>query len=97
MAAEPKVATQPLRVSRDAPTWVRWRICALMTVASFVAYILRTNMSVAGEPLAADLRLSHVQLGFILSGWNGAFSRVRIAGECCRMARSGSRGSLRTG
>ena len=34
------------------PTAVRWRICALMTVASFVAYLLRTNMSVAGEPMS---------------------------------------------
>ena len=80
MAAEPKVATQPLRVSREAPTWVRWRVCALMTVASFVAYILRTNMSVAGEPMAADLRLSHVQLGIILSGWAWGYAAFQFPG-----------------
>ncbi|MBT9587254.1 hypothetical protein IV102_28180 [bacterium] len=29
-------------------SWVRWRIVALLVVAAFVAYLLRTNMSVAG-------------------------------------------------
>jgi MFS transporter, ACS family, glucarate transporter len=67
-------------VSRVAPTWVRWRICALMVGASFVAYILRTNMSVAGEPLAADLQLSHVQLGFILSGWAWGYAAFQFPG-----------------
>ena len=33
---------------------VRWRICGLMTLAGFVAYLLRTNMSVAGEIVATD-------------------------------------------
>ena len=39
---------------------VRWRVCALMTIGSFVAYLLRSNMSVAGVPMAADLGLSHI-------------------------------------
>jgi len=64
----------------DRPTAVRWRICALMTVASFVAYILRTNMSVAGEPMTADLRLSHVQLGIILSGWAWGYAAFQFPG-----------------
>ena len=51
------------------PTAIRWRICALMTVVSFVAYLLRTNMSVAGVPMSAELGLSHVQLGVVLAGF----------------------------
>jgi ACS family glucarate transporter-like MFS transporter len=51
-----------------------------MAAASFVAYILRTNMSVAGEPMAADLRLSHVQLGFILSGWAWGYAAFQFPG-----------------
>ena len=69
-----------LPVSREPPSWVRWRICALMVAASFVAYILRTNMSVAGEPMAADLQLSHVQLGFILSGWAWGYALFQFPG-----------------
>ena len=70
----------PILTPREAPTWVRWRICALMVAASFVAYILRTNMSVAGEPMAADLQLSHVQLGFILSGWAWGYALFQFPG-----------------
>jgi ACS family glucarate transporter-like MFS transporter len=51
-----------------------------MVAASFVAYILRTNMSVAGEPMAADLQLSHVQLGFILSGWAWGYALFQFPG-----------------
>jgi len=69
-----------LPVSRTPPTRVRWRICALMVAASFVAYILRTNMSVAGEPMAADLRLSRVQLGVILSGWAWGYALFQFPG-----------------
>jgi len=80
MAAEPSPSAPASRIVGDRPTWVRWRICALMTVASFVAYILRTNMSVAGEPMAADLRLSHVQLGIILSGWAWGYALFQFPG-----------------
>jgi len=51
-----------------------------MTVASFIAYILRTNMSVAGEPMAADLHMSHVQLGIILSGWAWGYAAFQFPG-----------------
>jgi ACS family glucarate transporter-like MFS transporter len=51
-----------------------------MVAASFVAYILRTNMSVAGEPMAADLQLSHVQLGFVLSGWAWGYAAFQFPG-----------------
>jgi len=80
MSSELEVDTTARHVSARRPTWVRWRICALMTVASFVAYILRTNMSVAGEPMAADLRLSHVQLGIVLSGWAWGYAAFQFPG-----------------
>ena len=51
----------------DRPTNVRWRVCILIAVASFVAYVLRTNMSVAGAPMSEDLGLSQVQLGVVLA------------------------------
>jgi ACS family glucarate transporter-like MFS transporter len=45
---------------------VRWVILALLFMASFVAYVLRTNMSIAGENIMAELGLSKIQLGKIV-------------------------------
>lgn len=62
------------------PTAIRWRICALMMVVSFVAYLLRTNMSVAGVPMSADLGLSHVQLGVVLAGFAWGYAIFQFPG-----------------
>ena len=80
MVASAGVSMPVSAVVPERPTAVRWRICALMTVASFVAYILRTNMSVAGAPMAGDLGLSHVQLGIILSGWAWGYAVFQFPG-----------------
>lgn len=62
------------------PTSIRWRICALMTVVSFVAYILRSNMSVAGVPMSADLGLSHAQLGGVLAAFAWGYAIFQFPG-----------------
>ena len=62
------------------PTAIRWRICALMIVVSFVAYLLRTNMSVAGVPMSADLGLSHVQLGAVLAAFAWGYAIFQFPG-----------------
>jgi ACS family glucarate transporter-like MFS transporter len=62
------------------PTAVRWRICALMMVVSFVAYLLRTNMSVAGVPMSADLGLSHVQFGAVLAAFAWGYAIFQFPG-----------------
>jgi ACS family glucarate transporter-like MFS transporter len=66
--------------ARARPTSVRWRICALTTLASFVAYVLRTNMSVAGQPMAVDLGLTHVQLGIVLAGFAWGYAAFQFPG-----------------
>jgi ACS family glucarate transporter-like MFS transporter len=81
MTAMDPIASRPdATTSRYRPTSVRWRICALMTLASFIAYILRTNMSVAGAPMASDLGLSHLQLGIILSAWAWGYAAFQFPG-----------------
>jgi ACS family glucarate transporter-like MFS transporter len=62
------------------PTAIRWRICALMIVVSFVAYLLRTNMSVAGVPMSADLGLSHVQLGVVFAAFAWGYAIFQFPG-----------------
>ena len=48
-------------------TYIRWRIFTLVIIASFVAYVLRSNMSIAGDALRKDLGFSLSELGLILS------------------------------
>jgi MFS transporter, ACS family, glucarate transporter len=51
-----------------------------MIVVSFVAYLLRTNMSVAGVPMSADLGLSHVQLGVVLAAFAWGYAIFQFPG-----------------
>jgi MFS transporter, ACS family, glucarate transporter len=62
------------------PSSVRWRICALLTLASFVAYLLRSNMSVAGAPMAAELGLSQLQLGMVLAAFAWGYALFQFPG-----------------
>lgn len=66
--------------SEDRRTNVRWAILALLFAASFVAYVLRTNMSVAGEKMMADLGLSKVQLGMVLSAFAWGYGIFQFPG-----------------
>jgi len=44
-------------------TNIRWRVLALIFLASGVSYVLRTNVSVIGESMITDLGLTEFQLG----------------------------------
>jgi ACS family glucarate transporter-like MFS transporter len=61
-------------------SYVRWVLLALLFVASFVAYVLRTNMSVAGEKMMGDLGLSKVQLGMVLSAFAWGYAIFQFPG-----------------
>jgi ACS family glucarate transporter-like MFS transporter len=61
-------------------TNVRWVILTLLFVASFVAYVLRTNMSIAGENMMADLGLSKIQLGMVLSAFAWGYAIFQFPG-----------------
>jgi len=58
----------------------RWRIVALLVVASFVAYLLRTNMSVAGERIMTDVGLTPVQLGWVLAAFAWGYALFQLPG-----------------
>jgi ACS family glucarate transporter-like MFS transporter len=64
----------------ERPTSIRWRVCVLIGLASFTAYLLRTNMSVAGAPMAEDLGLTQVQLGVVLAGFAWAYALFQFPG-----------------
>jgi ACS family glucarate transporter-like MFS transporter len=66
--------------SEHRSTQVRWVILALLFMVSFVAYVLRTNMSIAGENMMADLGLSKIQLGMILSAFAWGYAIFQFPG-----------------
>jgi ACS family glucarate transporter-like MFS transporter len=61
-------------------TRVRWVILALLFMASFVAYVLRTNMSIAGESIMTDLGLSRIQFGVVLSAFAWGYAIFQFPG-----------------
>jgi MFS transporter, ACS family, glucarate transporter len=59
---------------------VRWRILGLVCTSAFVAYLLRTNMSVAGEPMMRELGLTQVQLGVVLAAFAWSYAAFQFPG-----------------
>src|SRR5688572_18290141 len=59
---------------------VRWLLVAVMCITSFVSYVLRTNLSIAGEAMMSDLRFSAVQLGFVLSAFAWGYALFQFPG-----------------
>jgi len=74
------VATVAEARSDRAPTTVRWRILLLFFSLTFVAYVLRTNVSIAGEAMMRDLQLSKVQLGAVLAAFAWGYALFQIPG-----------------
>jgi ACS family glucarate transporter-like MFS transporter len=49
-------------------------------IASFVAYVLRTNMSIAGESMMTDLGLSKIQFGMVLAAFAWGYAVFQFPG-----------------
>ncbi len=65
-------------VIRDTGT--RWIILALILLASFVSYMLRTNMSIVSEAVISDLGLTQVQLGMVFSAFAAGYAIFQFPG-----------------
>jgi len=55
-------------------TGVRWWVLALIILASFISYVLRTNMSIVAPTMKADLGLTDVQLGMVFSAFAAGYA-----------------------
>jgi len=59
---------------------IRWNILVLMALASAVAYILRTNMSIVGETMMKGLGFSEIQLGMIFASFAWGYAVFQFPG-----------------
>ena len=62
------------------PTRVRWLVLALICLMSFVCYVLKSTMSVAGVSMIRDLGLSELQLGAVLSAYAWGYGIFQMPG-----------------
>jgi ACS family glucarate transporter-like MFS transporter len=55
-------------------TRFRWLVLALIILASFISYVLRTNMSIVAPTMKTDLGLTDVQLGMVFSAFAAGYA-----------------------
>src|ERR1039457_2281475 len=51
------------------PTRVRWKILAMLVGFSVTSYIMRVNITIAGDPIMHESNITPVQLGWIFSAF----------------------------
>ena len=73
-------AASAVPVYPRATSHVRWVVLGFLTLISFVAYLLRTNMSVAGERIMTDVGLTPVQLGWVLAAFAWGYALFQLPG-----------------
>jgi len=64
------------------PTRVRWRILAILMFLSFVSYLLRGNLSIAGPAMVEDLQLTEIQWGWIMAAFPLGYALFQFPGGC---------------
>ncbi|HEX6260381.1 MAG TPA: MFS transporter [Woeseiaceae bacterium] len=62
------------------PSAIRWRVLALLVLASFISYVLRYNVSTAGPEMMTDLGLTEQQLGYILAAFTAGYTIFQFPG-----------------
>lgn len=65
---------------KGAPTNVRWRVFLLIAAASFVAYVLRSTMSIGAPAIIHDLEISQIQFGWITSAFLWSYAICQFPG-----------------
>jgi ACS family glucarate transporter-like MFS transporter len=74
-AAPSRHATQD-----SAPTHIRWRIAALLTLITSLTYIDRLNLSIAGKHIQDEFHFSTQTMGWILSGFVLGYAIFQVPG-----------------
>ena len=58
----------------------RWVVLGVIILASFVAYVLRTNVSIVGEAMMLDLGMNEYQLGLVFSAFAAGYAIFQFPG-----------------
>lgn len=74
-------------------TYIRWRLLTLAVLASFVAYVLRINLSIASPAIVKDFGLNEVQFGGVLAAFAWGYAAFQVPGGVLG-ARLGARRSM---
>lgn len=59
---------------------VRWIVLAIIVLASFILYVLRTNFSVVSESMMHDLGINEYQLGMVFSAFAAGYTIFQFPG-----------------
>ncbi|MGI9271926.1 MAG: MFS transporter [Woeseiaceae bacterium] len=62
------------------PSSVRWRVFILIASLSFIAYVLRGSISIATPAMIADLELSEIEFGWIVSAFLWSYTICQFPG-----------------
>ncbi len=58
----------------------RWFVLSIIVFASFIAYVLRTNVSIVSETMMHDLGMNEYQLGMIFSAFAAGYTIFQFPG-----------------
>jgi len=70
----------PMSSPAGRPCHVRWNILVILVAMSFIAYVLRANMSIAGDSMMRDLGLSQIEFGMVLAAFTWGYALFQIPG-----------------
>jgi MFS transporter, ACS family, glucarate transporter len=59
----------------------RWIVLAVIIFASFIAYVLRTNLSIVSETMMHDLGMNEYQLGMVFSAFAAGYALFQFPGD----------------
>ena len=62
------------------PTFVRWRVFFIMAMGSFVAYVLRSDLSIAGPVMMKDLGLNEIEWGWVFAAFSTSYAIFQFPG-----------------
>ena len=64
----------------QSPTFVRWRVFVILAMASFVAYFLRSDISIAAPVMMLDLGLSEIEWGWVIAAFTTSYAILQFPG-----------------
>jgi ACS family glucarate transporter-like MFS transporter len=62
------------------PTNIRWVILTLISVASFISYVIRSNLSIVGLSVMAEFGFTEIQFGRILAAFTFGYAVFQFPG-----------------